>query len=120
MKGEDLARKIFLTRPWSRRHSILRWWLCLFNVCNCSVCGFDSGVVNFPFLVGSIPRSAYFGVYISQLIRFARASSNVADFNTDNKTLTNNFLKQGDHKLLFDSKFYCRYYALISKFHVPV
>ena len=32
--------------------------------------------------------SISYGVYISQLIRFARASSYVADFNTRNKLLT--------------------------------
>ena len=31
------------------------------------------------------------GVYISQLIRFARVSSHVADFNARNKNLTANF-----------------------------
>ena len=35
-----------------------------------------------------VPRSTSYGVYISQLIRFARASSYVADFNTRNKLLT--------------------------------
>ena len=38
---------------------------------------FDSEIVNFPFLDGSVPRSTSFGVYISQLISFARASSHV-------------------------------------------
>ena len=38
----------------------------------------------FPFLDGDVPRSTSYGVYISQLIRFARASSHVADFNTRN------------------------------------
>ena len=28
-------------------------------------------IVNFPFLDGDVPRSTSFGVYISQLIRFA-------------------------------------------------
>ena len=46
---------------------------------------FDSEIVNFPFLDGDVPRSLSYGVYISQLIRFARASSYVADFNTRNK-----------------------------------
>ena len=46
---------------------------------------FDFEIVNFPFLVGGVPRSTSYGVYISQLIRFARASSFVADFNTRNK-----------------------------------
>ena len=38
---------------------------------------FDFDIVNFPFLDGDVPRSASYGVYISQLIRFARVSSHV-------------------------------------------
>ena len=56
---------------------------------------FDFEIVNFPFLDGDVPRSTSYGVYISQLIRFARASSYVADFNTRNKLLTQKLLKQG-------------------------
>ena len=48
---------------------------------------FDFEIVNFPFLDGDVPRSTSYGVYISQLIRFVRASSYVADFNTRNKLL---------------------------------
>ena len=33
---------------------------------------FDFDIVNFPFLDGDVPRRASYGVYISQLIRFAR------------------------------------------------
>ena len=68
-----------------------------------------------------VPRSTSYGVYISQLIRFARASCYVADFNTRNKLLTQKLLKQGYryHKLRKTfSKFYRRYYDLISKFQV--
>ena len=32
---------------------------------------FDFDIVNFPFLDGDVPRSASYGVYSSQLIRFA-------------------------------------------------
>ena len=39
--------------------------------------------------------SCTYGVYISQLIRFARGSSYVTDFNTHNKLLTQKLLKQG-------------------------
>ena len=70
---------------------------------------------------GDVPRSTSYGVYISQLIRFARASSYVADFNTRNKLLTQKLLKQGYqyHKLRKTfSKFYRRYYDLISKFQI--
>ena len=82
---------------------------------------FDFEIVNFPFLDGDIPRSTSYGVYISQLIRFARASSYVTDFSTRNKLLTQKLLKQGYqyhkiHKTF--SKFYRRYYDLISKFQV--
>ena len=31
---------------------------------------FDFNIVNFPFLDGDVSRSASYGVYISQLIRF--------------------------------------------------
>ena len=55
---------------------------------------FDFEVVNFPFLDGDVPRSTSYGVYISKLIRFARASSHVADFNTRNKLLSQKLPKQ--------------------------
>ena len=77
---------------------------------------FDFEIVNFPFLDGDVPRSCY-DVYISQLIRFDRASSHITDFNTRNKSLTRKLLKQGYRyrklRKTF-SKFYRRYYDLIS------
>ena len=82
---------------------------------------FHFEIVIFPFLDVDVPRSTSYEVYISELIRFARTSSYVADFNTRNKLLTQKLLKQGYqyHKYakLF-SKFYRRYYDLISKFQV--
>ena len=57
--------------------------------------GFDFEIVNFPFLDGDVPRSTSYGVNISQLIRFARVSSHVADFSTRKKLLTQKLLKQG-------------------------
>ena len=33
---------------------------------------FDFDIVNFPFLDGDVPCSTSYGVYVSQLIRFAR------------------------------------------------
>ena len=56
---------------------------------------FDFEIVNFPFLDCDVPRSTSYGVNISQLIRFARASSYITDFNTRNKLLTQIRLKQG-------------------------
>ena len=45
---------------------------------------FNFEIVNFLFLDGAVPRSPSYGVYISQLIRFARVCSNVDDFNNRN------------------------------------
>ena len=72
---------------------------------------FDFDIVNFLFLDGDDPRSTSCGVYISQLIRFARVSNHVDDFNTRNKVLTAKLLRQGYkyHKLhKAFSKFYRR------------
>ena len=55
----------------------------------------DVDIVNFLFLDGDVPCSTSYGVYISQLIRFARVSSHVDDLNTCNKVLTTKILKQG-------------------------
>ena len=82
---------------------------------------FDFDIVNFPFLDGDVPRRASYGVYISQLIRFARVCNHVTDFNARNKSLTAKLLQQGYryHKLRKTfSKFYHRHYELISKYNV--
>ena len=82
---------------------------------------FDFDIVNFPFLNGDAPRRPSYGVYISQLIRFARVCSHVDDFNTRNKYLTAKLLKQGYryHKLRKAfSKFYRQHYELISKLNI--
>ena len=46
-------------------------------------------IVNFSFLDGDVPRSPSYGVYISQLIRFARVCSSVEDFNNRNGNIFN-------------------------------
>ena len=82
---------------------------------------FDFEIVKFTCLDGDVPHSASYGVYISKLIRFARASSYVTDFNTCNELLTQKLLKQGYwyHELLKAfSTLYRQYYDLISKFQV--
>ena len=82
---------------------------------------FDFDIVNFPFLDEDVPRSTSYGVYISQLIRFARVSSHMTDFNARNKTLTGKLLYEGYryHKLRKAfSKFYRRHYESVSKFKV--
>ena len=84
---------------------------------------FDFDIVNFPFLDGDVPRRTSYGVYISQLIRFTRVSSNVSDFNCRNKALTAKLLMQGYsyHNLRKDfSKFYRRHRELVEKYNVSL
>ena len=84
-------------------------------------CDFD--IVNFPFLDGDVPWRTSYGVYISQLIRIARASSNPNDFNYRNKALTAKLLRHGyryfKHRQAF-SKFYRRHSALVEKYSVSL
>ena len=83
---------------------------------------FDFDMVNFPFFGWRCSTLAFYnGVYIFQLIRFARVCSHEDDFNARNKCLTAKLLKQGYRynklrKAFF--KFYRRHYELILKFNV--
>ena len=82
---------------------------------------FDFYIVKFPFLDGDVPRSASYGVYIFQLIQFARVSSHVDDFNIRNKVLTAKLLRQGYRynklRKAF-SKFYRRHFDVVSIYNV--
>ena len=69
----------------------------------------DFKIANFQFLDGDDPLSTSYGVNISQLIRFARLSSHVGDFDTRNKVLTAKLLKEGYR--------YQKFHKAFSKFH---
>ena len=82
---------------------------------------FNFEILNFQFLDGDVPGSPSYGVYISQLIRFARVCSNVDDFNNRNLYLTAELLKRGYryHKIRKAfSKFYHRHSELIVKYNI--
>ena len=83
---------------------------------------FDFDTVHFPFPDGDVPRRTSYGVYISQLIRFARASSNL-DFNCRNKALSANLLRQ-DYRYFkvrhAFSKFYRTHSVLVEKYSVSL
>ena len=84
---------------------------------------FAFDIVNFPHLDGDVPHATSYGIYISQLIRFARGCSCVKDFNERNLTLTNKLLQQGYrfHKLRKTfSKFYYRNSELLNKYQTPL
>ena len=76
-------------------------------------------IVNFPWLSGDVPRFPSYGVYISQLVRFARCCTSVSDFNSKNLQLTSKLLTQDYryHKLRKTfGKFFRSYSDLLSKF----
>ena len=83
------------------KHYVMTWFDIVSTKIYDKRADFDYEIVNFPILDGDVPRSTSYGVYISQLIGFARASSYVVDFNTRNKLLTQKLFKQSYryHKL---------------------
>jgi hypothetical protein len=77
---------------------------------------FNFKIINFPNICSNIPASPAYGVYISQLIRYARASSNYSDFLKHHLHLRNRLLDQGYKKIhLIRSlkKFIFRYQDLV-------
>lgn len=81
---------------------------------------FSFPIVNFPFLEGDVPLAPSYGVYISQLVRYARICSGVSDFNDKNRFITEKLLNQGYryHKLVKSfSKFFHKYQYLLDKFN---
>ena len=79
---------------------------------------FDFHIVNFPFLFSNILSGPSYGVYISQLIRYALCCSHYDDFRYHHKCLVDGTLSQGYIALMFEKsfkKFYGRCQGLIEK-----
>ena len=79
---------------------------------------FDFDIVNFPFLVGDVPRRTSYGIYISQLIRFARVCNHVADFNARNKCLTAK--SPAGLSVSYTSKSFTKFYRRFYEFNVEL
>ena len=80
---------------------------------------FNFNIVNFPFLSCNITQSPADGVYVSQLIRYARASSAYSEFLVRSRLLTSKLLGQGYNRFKLITtfkKFYGRHYDLIGKY----
>ena len=80
-------------------------------------------ITNFPFPSSNIPSSPAYGVFISQLIRYARASSSYECFILRAMRLSNKLLGQGYEKERLRSslrKFYGRYGDLIKQYEAPL
>jgi hypothetical protein len=64
---------------------------------------FNFKIINFQNMCSNIPASPAYGVYILQLIRYARTSSNYSDFLKRHLHLRNRLLDQGYKRFaLFD------------------
>ena len=84
---------------------------------------FNYHITNFPFLSSNIPTSPAYGVFISQLIRYARACSSYGCFILRATRLSNKLLEQGYVKERLKSslrKFYGRYGDLIKQYEVSL
>jgi hypothetical protein len=78
-------------------------------------------MINFPNMCNNIPASPAYGVCFSQLIRYARASSNYSDFLKRHLYLRNRLLDQGYKKIrLIRSlkKFIFQHQDLVEKYSV--
>ena len=84
---------------------------------------FNFPIVNFPFLSSNIPASPAYGVFVSQLIRYSRASSKYLDFVERGVLLSQKLLGQGYEFIKLKSslkKFYGRHHKLIDHYDKSV
>ena len=84
---------------------------------------FNFHITNFPFLSSSTPSSPAYGVFISQLIRHARACSSYECFILRAVRLCNKLLGQGYVREGMKSSlrmFYGRYGDLTKQYEVPL
>ena len=84
---------------------------------------FDFPIVNFPFLSSNIPASPAYGVYMSQLIRYARACTSYDDFIARANILTIKLKNQGfvKHRLITVlKKFYGRFPELVRPYTISI
>ena len=78
---------------------------------------------NFQFLSSNLPASPAYGIFISQLMRYARVCSSYECFILRATRLSNKLLEQGyvkERLKLSSKKFYGRYGDLIKQYAVPL
>ena len=84
---------------------------------------FNFTIINFPHLDSNIPLSPSYGVYISQLIRYARACSSYREFVHRHSNLSNKLVNQGYSRMRLVStfkRFFGRCHELIDKYDVSL
>ena len=84
---------------------------------------FGFHIVNFPFMSSNIPSAPAYGVYASQLIRYARCCSNYSDFLSRHRALVTRLLSQGYKVNRLSNtfkKFYGRHTDLVGQYKKSV
>ena len=84
---------------------------------------FSFSIVHFPYLCSNIPSSPAYAVYVSQLIRYARACSAYDRFLNRGKLLTDKLLSQGFQQSRLKAafrKFYSRYNNSVNQYDLPL
>ena len=80
---------------------------------------FGFHIVNFPFMSSNIPSAPAYGVYASQLIRYAHSCSSYSDFLIRHRALVKRLLSQGykvNHLSNTFKKFYGRHTDLVGQY----
>ena len=83
---------------------------------------FGFPIIDFPDLSGNIPTKQSYGVFVSQLIRYARCCQHLQDFSARTKTLVKRLVNQGLKKHVLKrvfEKFASDHYELLFKYAVP-
>ena len=83
---------------------------------------FGFSIVNFPDLSGNIPHKQSYGVFVSQLIRYARCCQHLKDVVDRTKLLIDKLTNQGFKRHLLKNtfnKFSIKQYELLFKYNVP-
>jgi hypothetical protein len=84
---------------------------------------FHFSIVNFSYLCSNIPISPADGVYISQLLMYARACSTYDQFLIRDSQLTNNLISKGFLKTRLQAafrKYDSHYSALFCQYNLPL
>ena len=84
---------------------------------------FGFHIVNFPFMSSNIPSAPAYGVYASQLIRYARCCSNYSDLLSRHRALVTRLLSKGYKVNRLSNtfkKFYGRHTDLVGQYKKSV
>ena len=80
---------------------------------------FNFSIVNFPYLSSNIPESPAYGVFVSQLVRYSRASTRYVDFINRSSELVSKLIGQGyvlPRLRAAFKNFYGRHHNLVNKY----